>query len=71
MQSTNLILQDVKEQTVVAGNPAKHIRRIEGHNSERHHSDAIQEQEERVLRGMQEYVASNFNSISESKLQWF
>lgn len=57
--------KDVKEYTIVAGNPAKRIRRIEGgYNSERHHSDTIQEQEERTLRMMQDYVASNFTGIS-------
>lgn len=46
--------QDVKEYTVVAGNPAKYIRRIEpGPNVEKHKHD-IQEQNERMAREMVE-----------------
>jgi len=47
-------LQDVKENTVVAGNPAKVIRRIEpGPNIDRHHPD-IQEQNDKMLKEMWE-----------------
>ena len=47
-----LFPQDVKDYTVVAGNPAKVIRRIEpGPNVDRHHPD-IQEQNEKMLQEM-------------------
>ena len=48
------LCQDVKDYTVVAGNPAKVIRRIEpGPNVNLHHPD-IQEQNDRMLREMVE-----------------
>ncbi|KAK6388132.1 hypothetical protein LTR65_008140 [Meristemomyces frigidus] len=50
----SVVTKDVKENTVVAGNPAKVIRRIEpGPNVDRHHPD-IQEQNERMLHEMWE-----------------
>ena len=53
--STDDAEQDVREYTVVAGNPAKLIRRIEpGPNAERHHNLDIQEQNDRMLAEMLE-----------------
>ncbi|KAI7167470.1 hypothetical protein KC352_g25577, partial [Hortaea werneckii] len=48
----SVVTKDVKDYTVVAGNPAKVIRRIEpGPNVDRHHPD-IQEQNEKMLQEM-------------------
>ncbi|KAK5127622.1 hypothetical protein LTR85_006962 [Meristemomyces frigidus] len=50
----SVVIKDVKDNTVVAGNPAKMIRRIEpGPNIDRHHPD-IQEQNDRMLHEMLE-----------------
>ncbi|KAK5138354.1 hypothetical protein LTR08_003415 [Meristemomyces frigidus] len=50
----SVVTKDVKENTVVAGNPAKVIRRIEpGPNIDRHHPD-IQEQNDKMLEDMWE-----------------
>ncbi|KAK3110200.1 hypothetical protein LTR53_015767, partial [Teratosphaeriaceae sp. CCFEE 6253] len=50
----SVVTKDVKENTVVAGNPAKVVRRIEpGANVDRHHPE-IQEQNESMLAEMLE-----------------
>lgn len=63
-------LQDVKENTVVAGNPAKFIRSINSSGGEgqvdRRHAYEIQERNERVQKRMIEYANSGFNKYSES-----
>lgn len=55
------------EYTVVAGNPAKPIRRIEqGGNPEKRHAYEIQERNERVKKRMQDFANSGFTQHSKS-----
>lgn len=62
-------VQDVKENTVVAGNPAKFIRSISPGSagesqSDRRHAYEIQERNERVKKRMVEYANAGFNRYS-------
>lgn len=51
----DICAQDVKEFTVVAGNPAKFIRRItSGPTVDDHHNSDIQEQNHRMLKEMRD-----------------
>lgn len=65
----------MKENTVVAGNPAKFIRSINNSSSssvvlegqvDRRHAYEIQERNERVKKRMVEYADSGFNQHSAS-----
>ena len=67
----------MKENTVVAGNPAKFIRSINDSGSsgvgledqlDCRHAYEIQERNERVRKRMVEYANSGFNHHSESAL---
>ena len=59
--------QDVREYTVVAGNPAERIRNVESGNMSRHHSHKIGEQEAKMKKWMSEYANSGFALNSESR----
>ncbi|WPG98373.1 Hypothetical protein R9X50_00116300 [Acrodontium crateriforme] len=57
----SVVTKDVKENTVVAGNPARYIRTVEpGPNVERHRPD-IQEQNERVLDEMRKMARKGYD----------
>lgn len=64
--------QDVKENTVVAGNPAKAIRSVNNAGSsgdgqaDRRYSLKIEERNEKVKKEMDAYVNSGFNRYSKS-----
>ena len=58
----------MKEKIVVAGNPAKRLRKIEGPSAEKHDSEDIQKQQEKMQRKMVDYANSGFNYHSESEV---
>ncbi|KAF2770132.1 trimeric LpxA-like protein [Teratosphaeria nubilosa] len=59
----SVVTKDVKENTVVAGNPAKFIRRIDpgSANADRHHDQDIQEQNEKMLNEMYELAKNGLD----------
>jgi len=60
--------QDVPENTVVAGNPAKPIRRVEpgANNPERRHAWEIQQRNEAMMERMIDYANNGYNSHSKA-----
>ncbi|KAK5171055.1 uncharacterized protein LTR77_004199 [Saxophila tyrrhenica] len=55
----SVVTRDVPDNTVVAGNPAKHIRTIDA-NADHHHSRELDAQEEKARRIMEDYVDCGF-----------
>ena len=51
----------MEENTVVAGNPAKFIRNVEGPKMGRHFKKDLQEQREKMQQRMRKYADSNWN----------
>ncbi|KAK3722667.1 hypothetical protein LTR37_002237 [Vermiconidia calcicola] len=60
----SVVTKDVEENTVVVGNPAKTVRKIEAANGDKHYSYKVQKQEEKALERMSAYANAGFKDRS-------